>query len=134
MIELYIQVVTVINQWAVPTLGGKNATWEATQRMDPTKPAEGKHAPKNLFENINAQGRASVKVALEEKISGPPNTFSSIAVRVEISARCDQDSTSIRAARDALAKESMKALEWYAAPALELLMKHVYVKEGARGK
>lgn len=134
MIELYVQVVTVINGWAVPTLGGQNATWEATQRMDPSKPVEGKRPPKNLFEGINQQGRASVKVGLEEKLSGPAGTYSSVSVRVEISARCDQDSASIRAARDALAKEGMKALEWYAAPALELLMRHVQVKEGPRGK
>ncbi len=122
MIELYVRVETIINNWAVPTLGGKQATWEATQRMDITEIKKNK---KNAFANINAEGRAGVRVAVEEKISGPSGTYSSVSVRIEIAARCDQDEASITHCRDVLAQEAMKALDWYAGPAVQLLGEHV---------
>jgi hypothetical protein len=122
MIELTVRVQTIISHWAVQELGGQPATWEWTQRMDPKKPAaDGK---KNAFAGINAQGPAKVTVDLEEKLSGPSGTYSTVSIRVGISVRCDQSEEAITHARDVLMREGTRALEFYAGPAVNLLMEH----------
>lgn len=121
MIGLYVRVETIVSHWAVPALGGHPATWEGTQRMDPKTAVGGK---KNSFADLNEQGAATVTVALEEKLSGPSGTYSSVSVRIEVSARCDQNETAIRQARDVLVNEGMKALDFYAGPAVSLLTEH----------
>jgi hypothetical protein len=124
MIELRVSVVTVINRWAIEELGGKLATWEGTQRVDTKKPLLGLKKKDDRFAALNPEGPASVTVGLEEKLSGPSGTYSSVAVHISVTARCDQNEAAIVQARDVLFKEGLQALEHYMRPALNLLLEH----------
>jgi hypothetical protein len=121
MIELHVRVETVINQYAVQQLAGQLASWEGTQRMDP-KQMMGKKADR--FAALNNKGDAKVLVGVEEKLSGPSGTYSSVTVRVEISARCDQNEKSVSETHELLFTEGLKALEFYMTPALNMLINH----------
>jgi hypothetical protein len=119
VIELYVVVSTIVNKWPTAEINGKRVSWEGTQRMDP------KMARGDKFAMLNADGAASVKVAVEEKVSGPSGSFSSISVRVEISSRCNQDEKTIAEAHETLFTEGLRALEHYASPALAMLLDHI---------
>lgn len=122
MIELHVSVTTVVNRWVVHELGGKTVSWEGTQRMDPKKLPAGKRADR--FACLNPEGPARVKVGLEEKLSGPTGTYSSISVRIEISARCDQNERALGEAQSVLYEEGLKSLDHYINPALSMLIEH----------
>lgn len=119
---MYVGVTTIVNDWPIDSLGGRPATWEWTQRMDPKKIAAGKKGAK--FSCLQDDGAAEVRVAVEEKLSGPSGTYSSVSVRIEISARCHSDEESIDAARDLLFNESLKAVAHYMNPAINMLQDH----------
>lgn len=117
MIALYVGVTTIVHNVPVEIIDNKYATWEGTQRV-PTKPID-------RFAALNPSGSTEVKIALEEKLSGPSGTYSSVAVRIEISARCDQTTAAIHKATEVLFDEGSKALHHYIQPAMALLHEHV---------
>jgi hypothetical protein len=119
VISLHVLVVTTFRRHVVNELSGKLVTFEETQMPQPL--SNTKDPIKSLYEPDGA----SVTVGLEEKISGPANTYSSVAVRIEISSRCKQDEIAIRNLTKALHGEAMRALHHYVAPTLELLLSHL---------
>lgn len=125
MIVLRANVTTIIDNWVVEQLGGKLVTWEGVQRLDPKKHPTLVRKP-DRFSSLNPEGPCEVRVAVDEKLSGPKNSFSSVSVRVEISARCDQNEETIEKARDVLFKECMSATAHYMNPALDMMMEHLH--------
>jgi hypothetical protein len=123
VIVLRVSVATVIEGWVVEQLGGKLVTWEGVQRLDPKKHPTLVRKP-DRFASLNPDGPCEVRVAVDEKLGGPKNSFSSVSVRVEISARCNQDEESIEKARDVLFKEGLRAVAHYMNPALDMLVEH----------
>lgn len=119
MISFHVLVVTTFRRYVVHELSGKLATFEETQMPQPLSNTKD---PIRMFYEPNG---ARVTVGLEEKISGPANTYSSVAVRVEITSQCKQDETAIRGLTKALHSEAMRALNHYMEPSLALLMSHL---------
>lgn len=119
MITFHVLVITTFRRYIVNELSGKLATFEETQMPTPLSNTKD---PIKVFYRPNG---ARVTVGLEEKISGPANTYSSVAVRVEITSQCEQDETAIRGLTKALHSEAMRALHHYMAPSLDLLMSHL---------
>lgn len=117
MICIKIQVVTVIKGFVVRELGGKLATWEGTQHMVPGE--------KDPIAAMHTVGGAGVTVDVEEKLSGPPNTYSSTTIRVSITARCPQTIAHIQKMTRLLHAEGLRALEHHVPTSLELLVAHV---------
>lgn len=120
MITLYVQQVTLIQGYSVPSLSDIQATWEGTIRMD-AKEIKNKRGTE--LAALNPKGASIVNVAYEEKIAGPVNTFSSVAVRVEISTQCDP--ADIKKCHQLLFDEASNAVDHYIQPALSLLMTHL---------
>lgn len=121
MIFFHVSVVTSIQNYPIRVLRDKQVTWEENQVVDLKK--VGTPVPKR-FGSLNPDGAAEVRVAVEEKLNGPPGSYSSVAVRVEIQARCEQTQEGIEQARNALFREGMKALEHYIMPARTMLDEH----------
>jgi hypothetical protein len=62
---------------------------------------------------------------MEEKLSGPSGTFSTVSVRVELSVQCAQNEEQIRRAAGLLQGEVAHLADHYINPAMELLLEHV---------
>jgi hypothetical protein len=115
---------TIAWRYPVEEIDGVLATWEGTQNMDPKTMVKKPGAP-NRFSVLNGTGPAVVRVGIEEKVSGPTGTYSSVSVRVEVSAHCDQSEASIQRAHQLLFDEGTRALDGYMDTALELLNRHL---------
>lgn len=121
--RLRIQVTTVIDGWAVSELGGELATWEGTEHVDIRKLTKGTTHP-DRFKLLNPEGTSEVRVAVEEKLSGPSGTYSSVAVRVEVLTRCEQSEQAVETAHDLCHQACVRALERYMGPAMNMLTEH----------
>lgn len=119
MITMTWRVETIIDHWTVFHLGNKKATYEGTQHVN-TRSLSGRRK----FDCLREEGGTEVRVGVEEKISGPSGTYSSVSVKVEIASRCNTDEVSIEQARDALFKEALGAVDHYMNQASNLLMEH----------
>lgn len=140
MIAMHVVVTTEISKVPIATLGGRAATFEEYLRMPirpPIRPPAVRSTPitpsaraaavttSNRYKGINPDGKAEARVAVEEKLSGPRDTYSSVTVRVEVAVHCDQSEEAINTARDILFKEGLKALDHYADPLYEQLLRHL---------
>ncbi len=142
-----ISVAVVVNEVPIKNIGGVPATWEATGMTTPkdlrakgspfaasaalaSKKAAGKvpitkqeqaTSKHDRFAVLRETGPTSVGLELEEKVSGPPGTYSSVTVRVSITARCEQSSAAVEQAHDLLFTECTAAIDRYMRPAVEQL-------------
>lgn len=121
--HLRVQVTTVIDGWAVAELGGELATWEGTEQVDIKKLTKGTQHP-DRFKLLNPEGTAEIRVGMEEKLSGPSGTYSSVAVRVEVMTRCEQTEQAIETGHDLCYQACERALERYMGPAMNRLIEH----------
>ena len=132
MITMHVRVVTTIDKAVLDTLDGKPATFEETI-MSPVRPPVrrrlGATGPtldlSDPYQALNPNGASSVGITIEGKFGGPHNTFSSVAVSITVTSRCDQTKAKVDEAKDLLFKEGLNALEFYADPLYEVLMKIV---------
>lgn len=119
--RIRVTVVTVINNIVMDSLSGVPATFEGSYM-----PSPGELLKKpDRYKTLNPEGAAEVRIGLEEKLSGPANTYSSVTVMVQVTARCDQSSAAVKHALDVVHTECVQALERYIEPAQKLLIAHL---------
>jgi hypothetical protein len=92
----------------------KTAAPDAATRLGPAE-----------FGDLDASGPARLTFGMEEKLSGPSGTFSTVSVRVELSVQCAQNEEQIRRAAGLLQGEVAHLADHYINPAMELLLEHV---------
>lgn len=121
--QIRVSVTTKINEITVDSLSGVPATFEGTYM--PTLEELKKKSGGDRYKVLNSSGPAEVRIGLEERVSGPPNTYSSVSVYVQVMAHCDQTAPAIRQAMDLVHSECVQALERYVEPAQQLLLAHL---------
>lgn len=141
MIKIYVKVETVYQRIAIHSINDKIVTFEVNSMVDfkqvlaknkakqGTKTAVVQETPAktgaNNLATLDETGTARVGFSLEESISGPSGTFSSVRIRVDLSVQCAQNEAEIRKATDILYRESAHLVDHYANPAMQLLIEHI---------
>ena len=145
MITVAIQIRTIAFSHPIQEIDGKHASWEGTFMVDPKKiaeaaskrqglplkaparPAVAAQPPQRdrLGSVLDPNGPAEVMVGLEEKLSGPQGTYSSVTVSIQVKVHCAQTDESVRRASELLYDEGARVLEHHVGPAMELLMMHI---------
>jgi hypothetical protein len=78
---------------------------------------------KDEFKKMLGNAQARVSIGMDEKIAGPH--YSSVSIRVNITASCDQSAEVIRDMQELLTKEAMTYLEGHYEAAVERLRQHI---------
>ncbi len=133
MIQIYMLVRTVVDGEPIHEVAGKPACWEATGVMKPpmkpnlpsAAPAKPSAGEPNRFKALDENGAAEVTLGVEEKMSGPEGTYSSVAVRLEVKARCGQSEAAVRAASQVLYDVAAEELDKHMPAARKLLLEHL---------
>lgn len=124
MIAVRIQVITTVQGHVMRELCGSLASYERSIMPIPEKRPAGTKPTDQLL-NMYAPDGATVSIELEEKLNGPPNSYSSVTVRVGITSRCAQSDDNVRRLTRLLHAEAVRALEHHVPPSQELLMRHL---------
>lgn len=108
------------NKNVLYTIGQHIATYHDTHY-------ESTMTPKDDFKKLLGDAQARVSIGMDEKIAGPH--YSSVSIRINITASCDQKTDVIREMQELLTKEAMAYLEGHYEVAVERLrdhLKHLY--------
>lgn len=130
MLSFNITQRTEINGEVVHEIAKYLMTWEAIEMVSIAELKKQKLNQQKKAADLNRydileKGDAVVRVALEEKLSGPERTYSSVTVRVEVQVTCQQASETIKTAQDILFDECTGAVERYIGPAQQMLISHL---------
>lgn len=135
MIAIYIRVETVAHRYAVHSINNQLVTFEAHTMVDfkalkarQSSATATKTPPPMAGDKLgalNTAGPAEVRLGLEEKLSGPSGTYSSVSVRLELKVNCAQSNAEVQAATELLYAEGARLLNHYINPAMDLLVEHV---------
>jgi hypothetical protein len=131
--QIRVAVYTAINDVVVDMLGGMPATWEGTEMStldELKKKAAMNKKPGDKYAVLDPQGPAEIRVGLEEKVSGPSGTYSSVTVFVQVQLRTAQTPEAVKKGIDLAHSECVQALERYIDPALTLLCAHLERRGG----
>lgn len=132
---LQVAVQTEVNKTLIHTIAGVPATWEATfmPTIDDLRKAGNKAKESKavtLYSAVDPKGEAEVSFGLEEKVSGPAGTYSSVTVQVRLTFRCAQTEAQVERALALAHRECVGALEKYIEPAQQLLVSHLEGRSG----
>lgn len=130
--QLQVAVRTEVNKILVHNIAGMPATWEGNYMptLDELKKAAKKAKGPSLYDVIDPQGESEVSLGLEEKVSGPEGTYSSVTVHVRLTFRCAQNEEQVQRALSLAHRECVAALERYIEPAQQLLVSHLGGRSG----
>lgn len=121
---IHVQVETLVNNRVVIYINGEPASWEMTHVNKIELP--GKGGPKtDKLSAVRGAGDSEVRVAMDERFGGPSGTYSSVSVRIEISAKCGQSDVETRKTSEILYGECVRFLESHAPAAVDLLHSHL---------
>ena len=125
---MHIQVTlrTVAYNEPIYDIGGVLTCWEGSHvtTLSELKKKNSKYAV------LDPEGPAEVSIGLEEKVSGPEGTYSSVTVFVRVTLRCAQTENQVRAAQNLAHSECITTLEKYIEPAQRLLISHLRGRNG----
>ena len=122
--RLYVAVLVEINNILIDEIAGVPVSGEGTEAwpMVDIKKAVGSI---DKYRGIGPEGEAQIEVGLEEKVSGPAGTYSSVTVITKITLRCDQKQETVKRAMDLAYSDCAAAIERYIDPAQKLLASHL---------
>jgi hypothetical protein len=108
-----VNVETTAQGSLVNTIDGEDATYTEIENL------------RDKYKVLLGDGQARVSLGVDERVSGPHGTYSSVSVRVSVTLSCDQSEEGISKASDLAIRKASSLLDQHLPIAVRKLRRHL---------